>query len=71
MFSLCFLMVTSFSVAQIQKKKIGNDFSRWSLGVNGGISAFRGDMISFSADKTYIGEACNWGTSLPRLSVCP
>ena len=40
-FSLCFLMVTSFSVAQIQKKKIGNDFSRWSLGVNGGISAFR------------------------------
>ena len=54
-FSLCFLMVTSFSVAQIQKKKIGNDFSRWSLGVNGGISAFRGDMISFSADKTYIG----------------
>ena len=54
-FSLCFLMVTSFSVAQIQKKKIGNDFSRWSLGVNGGISAFRGDMISFSAAKTYIG----------------
>ena len=54
-FSLCFLMVTSLSVAQIQKKKIGNDFSRWSLGVNGGISAFRGDMISFSADKTYIG----------------
>ena len=54
-FSLCFLMVTSFSVAQIQKKKIGNDFSRWSLGVNGGISAFQGDMISFSADKTYIG----------------
>ena len=54
-FSLCFLMVTFFSVAQIQKKKIGNDFSRWSLGVNGGISAFRGDMISFSADKTYIG----------------
>ena len=55
-FSLCFLMVTSFSVAQIQKKKIGNDFSRWSLGVNGGISIFRGDMVSFSADKTYIGR---------------
>ncbi|RHM39194.1 OmpA family protein, partial [Butyricimonas virosa] len=48
-------MVTSLLVAQDQKKQAYNDFSRWSLGVNGGISVFRGDMVSFSADKTYIG----------------
>ena len=54
-FSFCFLMVTSFVVAQGQKKEIYNDFSRWSLGLNGGISVFRGDMVSFSADKTYLG----------------
>ena len=54
-FSFCFLMVTSLLVAQDQKKQAYNDFSRWSLGVNGGISVFRGDMVSFSADKTYIG----------------
>ena len=49
------MLLFSLSV-QAQKKQVYNDFSRWSLGVNGGISAFRGDMISFSADKTYIGE---------------
>ena len=54
-FSFCFLMVTSFLVAQNQKKQVYNDFSRWSLGLNGGISIFRGDMVSFSADKTYLG----------------
>ena len=54
-FSFCFLMVTSLLAAQDQKKQAYNDFSRWSLGVNGGISVFRGDMVSFSADKTYIG----------------
>lgn len=54
-FSFCFLMVTSLLVAQNQKKQAYNDFSRWSLGLNGGISIFRGDMVSFSADKTYIG----------------
>ena len=69
-FSFCFLMVPSllvaqnlkkrnynafFSFAQGQKKQVYSDFSRWSLGVNGGISIFRGDMVSFSADKTYIG----------------
>lgn len=53
--SCCLLMLTSFLTAQQQKKEIYNDFSRWSLGVNGGISIFRGDMVSFSADKTYIG----------------
>jgi len=51
-FSFCFLMVTSLLVAQNQKKQAYNDFSRWSLGLNGGISIFRGDMVSFSADKT-------------------
>ena len=55
MFSFCFLMVTSFLVAQNQTKQVYNDFSRWSLGLNGGISIFRGDMVSFSADKTYLG----------------
>ncbi|WP_270429669.1 OmpA family protein [Butyricimonas virosa] len=54
-FSFCFLMVTSLLVAQNQKKQAYNGFSRWSLGLNGGISIFRGDMVSFSADKTYIG----------------
>ena len=54
-FSFCFLMVTSFLVAQNQTKQVYNDFSRWSLGLNGGISIFRGDMVSFSADKTYLG----------------
>jgi len=53
--AFCFLMTSSFSFAQGQKKQVYNDFSRWSLGVNGGISVFRGDMVSFSADKTYIG----------------
>ena len=53
--SFCFLMVTSFLVAQNQTKQVYNDFSRWSLGLNGGISIFRGDMVSFSADKTYLG----------------
>ena len=50
--SCCLLMLTSFLTAQQQKKEIYNDFSRWSLGVNGGISIFRGDMVSFSADKS-------------------
>ena len=54
-FSFCFLMVTSLLVAQDQKKQAYNDFSRWSLGLNGGISIFHGDMVSFSANKTYIG----------------
>ena len=54
-FSFCFLMVTSLLAAQDQKKQAYNDFSRWSLGLNGGISIFRGDMVSFSADKTYLG----------------
>ncbi|MCI7293090.1 MAG: hypothetical protein MR565_04420, partial [Butyricimonas virosa] len=54
-FSFCFLMVTSLLVAQNQKKQAYNDFSRWSLGLNGGISIFHGDMVSFSANKTYIG----------------
>ena len=48
------ILLSSLSV-QAQKKQVYNDFSRWSLGGNGGISVFRGDMISFSADKTYIG----------------
>jgi hypothetical protein len=52
----CLLMLLFSLSVQAQKKQVYNDFSRWSLGVNGGISAFRGDMISFSADKTYIGE---------------
>ncbi|MFR5658833.1 MAG: hypothetical protein ACLUDU_13075 [Butyricimonas faecihominis] len=51
----CLLMLLFSLSVQAQKKQVYNDFSRWSLGVNGGISAFRGDMISFSADKTYIG----------------
>ena len=53
--SFCLLILLSSLSVQAQKKQVYNDFSRWSLGVNGGISAFRGDMISFSADKTYIG----------------
>lgn len=55
LFVFSFLIITSFSFAQGQKKQVYSDFSRWSLGVNGGISIFRGDMVSFSADKTYIG----------------
>ncbi|MFR1239861.1 MAG: hypothetical protein ACLSDJ_01440 [Butyricimonas faecihominis] len=51
----CLLMLLFSLSVRAQKKQVYNDFSRWSLGVNGGISAFRGDMISFSADKTYIG----------------
>ena len=51
----CLLMLLFSLSVQAQKKQVYNDFSRWSLGVNGGISAFRGYMISFSADKTYIG----------------
>ena len=54
--SFCFLVLTSFLWAQVQKKQVYNDFSRWSLGLNGGISIFRGDMVSFSADKTYLGR---------------
>ncbi len=53
--SFCFLILLSPLWVQAQKKQVYKDFSRWSLGINGGISAFRGDMISFSADKTYIG----------------
>ena len=53
--SFCFLVLTSFLWAQVQTKQVYNDFSRWSLGLNGGISIFRGDMVSFSADKTYLG----------------
>lgn len=63
--SCCLLMLTSFLTAQQQKKEIYNDFSRWSLGVNGGISIFRGDMVSFSADKTYIGGTRRFATRLP------
>ena len=51
----CLLMLLFSLSVRAQKKQVYNDFSRWSLGVNGGISAFRGDMISFPADKTYIG----------------
>ena len=51
----CLLMLLFSLSVRAQKKQVYDDFSRWSLGVNGGISAFRGDMISFSADKTYIG----------------
>ena len=51
----CCLLLTSFLMVRGQKKEVYNDFSRWSLGLNGGISIFRGDMVSFSADKTYIG----------------
>ena len=53
--SFCFLTLSFFLFAQGQKEEIYNDFSRWSLGLNGGISIFRGDMVSFSADKTYLG----------------
>ena len=53
--SCCLLLLTSFLMVRGQKKEVYNDFSRWSLGLNGGISIFRGDMVSFSADKTYIG----------------
>ena len=53
--SFCLLILLSSLSVQAQKKQVYNDFSRWSLGGNGGISVFRGDMISFSADKTYIG----------------
>ena len=53
--SFYFLLIASLLLAQGQKQEVYRDFSRWSLGVNGGISAFRGDMISFSADKTYLG----------------
>ncbi len=48
------MLLPALSV-QAQKKQVYNDFSRWSLGLNGGISVFRGDMVSFSAGKTYIG----------------
>ena len=48
-------MVTSLLVAQDQKKQAYNDFSRWSLGVNGGISVSVETWFPFSADKTYIG----------------
>ena len=53
--SFCLLILLSSLSVQAQKKQVYNDFSRWSLGGTGGISVFRGDMISFSADKTYIG----------------
>ena len=53
--SCCLLLLTSFLMVRGQKKEVYNDFSRWRLGLNGGISIFRGDMVSFSADKTYIG----------------
>ena len=53
--SFCFLIAASLLMAQGQKNEKYRDFSRWSVGGNGGISAFRGDMISFSADKTYLG----------------
>ena len=53
--SFCFLMIASFLMAQGQKNERYRDFSRWSIGATGGIFAFRGDMISFSADKTYLG----------------
>ena len=49
------LIVDLVLMVRGQKKEVYNDFSRWSLGLNGGISIFRGDMVSFSADKTYIG----------------
>ena len=44
LFVFSFLIITSFSFAQGQKKQVYSDFSRWSLGVNGGISIFRGDI---------------------------
>lgn len=53
--SFCFLMFAFLWDVQGQTREIYKDFSRWSLGVNGGISIFRGDMVSFFADKTYIG----------------
>lgn len=52
---LCGIALPSFAQANKSKKEMHNQYSRWSLGVNGGISIFRGDMVSFSADKTYIG----------------
>lgn len=48
-------VIPSLAQKQDTKKEIYPEYSRWSLGVNGGISIFRGDMISLSADKTYIG----------------
>lgn len=48
-------VIPSLAQKQDTKKEIYSEYSRWSLGVNGGISIFRGDMISLSADKTYIG----------------
>ncbi len=53
--SFVLLMLLPALSVQAQKKQVYNDFSRWSLGLNGGISVFRGDMVSFSAGKTYIG----------------
>ena len=49
------MIAPSIAQKQDSKKEIYTQYSRWSLGVNGGISIFRGDMISLSADKTYIG----------------
>ena len=61
-----FLMADFFSgSAEAQTKQVYNDFSRWSLGLNGGISIFRGDMVSFSADKTYLGRTRWFTTGLP------
>lgn len=47
---------SSFAQEHNSKKETNTQYSRWSLGVNGGISIFRGDMVSFSSDKTYIGK---------------
>ena len=66
-------MVTSLFGSADPKEKIGNDFSRWSLGVNGGISAFRGDMISFRRIKLISGVqgGLQLGYQFTPTSVCP
>lgn len=53
-------VIPSLAQKQESKKEMHSRYSRWSLGANGGISIFRGDMISFSADKTYIGGQGGW-----------
>lgn len=63
--ALALSMVLAVSTTQAKEKNISpekkylkefySNYSRWSLGVNGGVSAIWGDFNSFGADKTYIG----------------
>lgn len=48
---------TAFGQQPASKKDFLRDYSRWSVGVNGGISWMWGDFKSVAYDKTYIGQA--------------